>query len=116
MIFFATWGSNVFQYFWGLLYCRYNYLERMDGVTTIYTIPCVADGVGYGHQIESHHPVSIPGIEGITIPHGTRGYILKVLQEDTALVRWEVDYLLCTTILTVCLHTSTLPSFMFASL
>ncbi|XP_066385041.1 uncharacterized protein [Miscanthus floridulus] len=73
-------------------HCVYNYLERMNGVTTIYTIPCVADGVGYGHQIESHHPVSIPGIEGITIPRGTHGYILKVLQEDTVLVRWEFPH------------------------
>jgi nuclear pore complex protein Nup188 len=62
----------------------------MNGVTTIYTIPSVADGVDYGHQIESHHPVSIPGIEGITLPRGTHGYILKVLREDTVLVRWEV--------------------------
>ncbi|XP_066386529.1 uncharacterized protein [Miscanthus floridulus] len=73
-------------------HCVYNYLERMNGVTTIYTIPSVADGVGYGHQIESHHPVSIPGIEGITIPRGTHGYILKVLQEDTVLVRWEFPH------------------------
>lgn len=78
----GTWPAN----------CVYNYLERMNGVTTIYTIPCVADGVGYGHQIESHHPVSIPSIEGITIPQGTHGYILKVLQEDTALVRWEFPH------------------------
>ncbi|ONM00825.1 hypothetical protein ZEAMMB73_Zm00001d030340 [Zea mays] len=78
----GTWPAN----------CVYNYLERMNGVTTIYTIPCVADGVGYGHQIESHHPVSIPSIEGITIPQGTHGYILKVLQEDTTLVRWEFPH------------------------
>lgn len=65
----------------------------MNEVTTIYAFPSVTDGVGYGHQIESHHPVSIPGIEGIAIPAGTHGYILKVLQEDTALVRWEVDYI-----------------------
>jgi nuclear pore complex protein Nup188 len=78
----------------------------MNGVTTIYAIPChVAENVNYGHQIESHHPVNIPGIEGIKVPRGTNGYILKVLQEDAVLVRWEVD--LCATILHICLRTST---------
>ncbi|CAN6299788.1 unnamed protein product [Urochloa humidicola] len=73
--------------------CVYNYLERMNGVTTIYAIPChVAENVSYGHQIESHHPVSIPGIQGITVPCGTHGYILKVLQDDAVLVRWEFPH------------------------
>ncbi|WVZ58174.1 hypothetical protein U9M48_008470 [Paspalum notatum var. saurae] len=73
--------------------CVYNYLERMNGVTTIYAIPSsVAENVSCGHQIESHHPVRIPGIEGITIPCGTHGYILKVLQGDAALVRWEFPH------------------------
>uniref|UniRef100_K4ALC5 Uncharacterized protein n=1 Tax=Setaria italica TaxID=4555 RepID=K4ALC5_SETIT len=86
--------------------CVYNYLERMNGVTTIYAIPGhVAENVNYGHQIESHHPVSIPGIEGIKVPCGTNGYILKVLQGDAVLVRWEVD--ICATILPMCLRTFT---------
>ncbi|CAN6324272.1 unnamed protein product [Urochloa humidicola] len=73
--------------------CVYDYLERMNGVTTIYAIPChVAENVSYGHQIESHHPVSIPGIEGIRVPCGNRGYILKVLQDDAVLVRWEFPH------------------------
>ncbi|XP_004983372.1 uncharacterized protein LOC101761606 isoform X2 [Setaria italica] len=73
--------------------CVYNYLERMNGVTTIYAIPGhVAENVNYGHQIESHHPVSIPGIEGIKVPCGTNGYILKVLQGDAVLVRWEFPH------------------------
>ncbi|XP_062200605.1 uncharacterized protein LOC133903312 isoform X2 [Phragmites australis] len=73
--------------------CVYNYLERMNGVTTSYAISnSVADNVNYRHQIEIHHPISIPGIEGIAIPRGSHGYILKVLQEDAALVRWEFPH------------------------
>ncbi|KAF8646124.1 hypothetical protein HU200_065970 [Digitaria exilis] len=73
--------------------CVYSYLERMNGVTTVYAIPCsVAENMSYGHQVESNHPVSIPGIEGIMIPRGTNGYILKVLREDAALVRWEFPH------------------------
>jgi nuclear pore complex protein Nup188 len=46
--------------------------------------------VNYCDQIEIHHPISIPGMEGITLPHGTHGYILKIQEDGVALVRWEV--------------------------
>ncbi|KAF0930438.1 hypothetical protein E2562_032778 [Oryza meyeriana var. granulata] len=73
--------------------CVYNYLERMNGVTTLYSVPnIVTDNVNYRDQIEIHCPISIPGIEGITIPGGSHGYILKVLEDDVALVRWEFPH------------------------
>uniref|UniRef100_A0A0E0B7Z3 Uncharacterized protein n=1 Tax=Oryza glumipatula TaxID=40148 RepID=A0A0E0B7Z3_9ORYZ len=69
---------------------RFNYLERMNGVTTLYAVPrSDTDNVNYHDQIEIHSPISIFGIEGITIPGGSHGYILKVLEDDVALVRWE---------------------------
>ncbi|CAM0911170.1 unnamed protein product [Alopecurus aequalis] len=73
--------------------CVYNYLERMNGVTTQYaTHGSVPDSVNYCDQIEVHHPLSIPGMDGITLPQGTRGYILKILEDDVALVRWEFPH------------------------
>ncbi|XP_062205788.1 uncharacterized protein LOC133907725 isoform X2 [Phragmites australis] len=73
--------------------CVYNYLERMNGVTTLYAIPSnVADNVNHSHEIENHHPISIPGIEGIAIPRASHGYIFKVLEGDAALVRWEFPH------------------------
>lgn len=57
----------------------------------MYTIPrSFADNMNGCHEIENHHPISIPGIEGIRIPSGSHGYIIKILEEDAALVRWEV--------------------------
>ena len=76
----------------------------MNGVTTPYATPAsVPDSVDYCDQIEIHHPISIPGMEGITLPHGTRGYILKILEDDVALVRWEV-FLSCAAILQCLLY------------
>jgi hypothetical protein len=70
----------------------------MNGVTTLYTVPLSsADNTNNCLEIENHHPISIPGIEGIIIPCGSHGYIFKVLEEDAALVRWEVKYFLCKT-------------------
>ncbi|TVU31165.1 hypothetical protein EJB05_22840, partial [Eragrostis curvula] len=73
--------------------CVYNYLERMNGVTTLYKVPAsFSDNLNDFHEIENHHPISIAGIEGIRIPSGSHGYILKVLEEDAALVRWEFPH------------------------
>jgi hypothetical protein len=64
----------------------------MNGVTTLYTVPnSFADNMNNCHEIENHHPISIPGIEGIRIPCGSHGYICKILEEDAALVHWEVN-------------------------
>uniref|UniRef100_A0A0E0QWC8 Uncharacterized protein n=1 Tax=Oryza rufipogon TaxID=4529 RepID=A0A0E0QWC8_ORYRU len=72
---------------------RFNYLERMNGVTTLYAVPrSDTDNVNYHDQIEIHSPISIFGIEGTTIPGGSHGYILKVLEDDVALVRWEFPH------------------------
>ncbi|XP_040384027.1 uncharacterized protein LOC102721481 isoform X2 [Oryza brachyantha] len=73
--------------------CVYSYLERMNGVTTLYAVPSgIKDNVNYYDQIETHRPISIPSIEGITVPVGSHGYILKVLEDDVALVRWEFPH------------------------
>lgn len=73
--------------------CVFNYLERMNGVTTLYAVPrSDTDNVNYHDQIEIHSPISIFGIEGTTIPGGSHGYILKVLEDDVALVRWEFPH------------------------
>lgn len=40
--------------------------------------------------VETHLPINIPGIEGLFIPGKTRGHVLKIIGDGTALVRWEV--------------------------
>ena len=73
----------------------------MNGLTTLYAVSrSVTDNMNYRDQIETHSPISIPGIEGIAIPSGSHGYILKLLEDDAALVRWEVKYLFYSTVLT----------------
>lgn len=49
--------------------------------------------VDISHNIVvARQPVRIPGIEGLFIPAGTHGHILKAVGENTALVRWEVSF------------------------
>lgn len=72
---------------------RYNYLDKMSGITTLFEI-----SGGYGDKtvydiIETHHPVEVPGVEGLLIPSGTLGRILKVLAPNIAFVYWEVNHM-----------------------
>lgn len=41
--------------------------------------------------VETQLPLCVPGLEGLLIPIGTRGHVLKMIDGKTALVRWEVN-------------------------
>lgn len=71
---------------------RYNFLDNSVGISSVVEI---SNGslIDKGSQIvETPRPLSIPGVEGLLIPCNTRGHILKVIDGNTALVRWEVNY------------------------
>lgn len=69
--------------------CVYNFLDNSVGISSVVEI---SNGslIDKGSQIvETPRPLSIPGVEGLLIPCNTRGHILKVIDGNTALVRWE---------------------------
>ncbi|KAI3679077.1 hypothetical protein L6452_38385 [Arctium lappa] len=39
--------------------------------------------------VETQLPLCVPGLEGLQIPRNTRGHVLKVIDDNSALVRWE---------------------------
>lgn len=69
--------------------CVYTFLDRSVGISSLLEISSdlLADDVY--HILEAPHTVQVPGIEGLFVPSGTRGRVLKVVGEKTALVRWE---------------------------
>lgn len=69
--------------------CVYNYLEKMSGITLLSEIPCGFQMVNSNDIIESQNHIDIPTVEGIVIPSGTYGRILRIIGPNTALVRWE---------------------------
>ncbi|KAF7810804.1 nucleoporin NUP188-like protein [Senna tora] len=68
--------------------CVYNFLDKSVGVSSLFQISndSLLDG---SDIVEARQPVCVPGIEGLFIPVGTRGHVLKAIGENTALVRWE---------------------------
>lgn len=69
--------------------CVYNYLDKMGGITTLFEIPDGYGVVNLHDIIEIYHQFNIPGIEGLVIPSGTCGQVLKVIDANVVLVRWE---------------------------
>ncbi|XP_020110275.1 uncharacterized protein LOC109725483 isoform X2 [Ananas comosus] len=72
--------------------CVYNYLENMSGITTLYEIPGRAGVANNYDLIEIHYQIGVPGIEGYVLPTGTCGYILKLIDDNVALVRWKCPH------------------------
>ncbi|CAK8576856.1 unnamed protein product [Lathyrus sativus] len=69
--------------------CVYTFLDRSVGISSLFEISSdlLADDVY--HILQTQQAVQVPGIEGLFVPSGTRGRVLKVVGEKTALVRWE---------------------------
>ena len=65
---------------------RYNFLNRSVGISSLFEISSDLE------VVEALQAVQVPGVEGFFIPAGTRGRVLRVVGENTALVRWEVNY------------------------
>lgn len=40
--------------------------------------------------VETQLPLHVPGVEGLLVPSKTRGHVLRMIDGNTALVRWEV--------------------------
>ncbi|VVB09622.1 unnamed protein product [Arabis nemorensis] len=69
--------------------CVYNFLDKSVGISTLFDI--TSDSlVGDASQIvETSRRLNIPGLEGLVIPSNTRGQIMRIVGENTGLVRWE---------------------------
>ncbi|XP_057475806.1 uncharacterized protein LOC130763817 [Actinidia eriantha] len=69
--------------------CVYNFLDKTVGISSLFEISndSLIDKVS--QIVETHLPLSIPGVEGLLIPRNTRGHVLKVIEGNTALIRWE---------------------------
>ncbi|CAL5402245.1 unnamed protein product [Camellia sinensis] len=69
--------------------CVYNFLDKSVGISSLFEISndSLIDEVS--QIVETRLPLYIPGVEGLLIPSNTRGHILKVVDGNTALIRWE---------------------------
>lgn len=72
---------------------RYSFLDRSVGISSLFEISSDSQAANANQIVVAQQPVQVPWIEGLFVPAGTRGLVLKVVGENTALVRWEVNCL-----------------------
>nr|XP_043624466.1 uncharacterized protein LOC122596031 [Erigeron canadensis] len=69
--------------------CVYNFLDKSAGLSTLVELrgnPKINNNSGI---VETRLPLPVPGLEGLMIPRDTQGHVLKITDNNTALVRWE---------------------------
>ncbi|GMH23663.1 hypothetical protein Nepgr_025506 [Nepenthes gracilis] len=69
--------------------CVYKFLDKSVGITSLFEINSdnLVDDVS--QTVETRQPLHVPGVEGLMIPGKTRGRVLRMIGDGTALVRWE---------------------------
>ncbi|KAL7002582.1 hypothetical protein U1Q18_003734 [Sarracenia purpurea var. burkii] len=69
--------------------CVYNFLDKSTGISSLFEISNDSWINEVSQIVETRVPLSIPGAEGLQIPSNTRGHVLREINGNTALVRWE---------------------------
>ncbi|XP_010313025.2 uncharacterized protein [Solanum lycopersicum] len=69
--------------------CVFNFLDKSTGLSSPVDISSCAIVNDASQTVMVVQPLHLPGIEGLVIPSGTRGHLLKMIDRDIALVRWE---------------------------
>lgn len=72
-------------------FSRYNFLNKAVQITSSFEIRKRSYVDESSNIIMIYLPMRIPGFEGLIIPGGTRGRVLRMLHGNTAVVRWEVN-------------------------
>ncbi|KAK9165180.1 hypothetical protein Scep_000371 [Stephania cephalantha] len=67
----------------------YNFLDKAVGMSSLFEVPDATCVEGTSQIVETCRPLHVPGLESLLIPSHTRGQILKFVNGNTALVRWE---------------------------
>ncbi|XP_011046730.1 PREDICTED: uncharacterized protein LOC105141252 isoform X1 [Populus euphratica] len=69
--------------------CVYNFLDKYVGVSSLVEITSESLVDSASQAVETQLPLHVPGADSLVIPSKTRGHVLKVIDGNTALVRWE---------------------------
>ncbi|MFS7891820.1 putative nucleoporin [Helianthus anomalus] len=71
--------------------CVYNFLDKSVGLSTLVELRGNFGVDNNSRIIDTRLPLCVPGFEGLEIPRDTRGRVLKFIDDNTALVRWEYN-------------------------
>ncbi|KAK4786245.1 hypothetical protein SAY86_002934 [Trapa natans] len=71
--------------------CVYNFLDKSVGISSLFEITDGSLVDDASQVVETHFPLHVPGVESLLIPSKTRGHILRVVDRNFVIVRWEYE-------------------------
>lgn len=72
-------------------FSRYNFLNKDVQITSSFVIRKRFVVDERSNIVMTYLPMRVPGFEGLIIPGGTHGRVLRMLHGNTAVVQWEVN-------------------------
>ncbi|VFQ67820.1 unnamed protein product [Cuscuta campestris] len=69
--------------------CVFNFLNKSTGLSTLFEISHDTFVDAASQSVKTSHPLHVSGVEGLIIPRGTHGHVLKMVDKNIGLVRWE---------------------------
>ncbi|CAA3010617.1 Hypothetical predicted protein [Olea europaea subsp. europaea] len=69
--------------------CAFNFLDKSVGLSSPFEMSSNSVVDASSKIVEARLPVHLPGVEGFVIPSRSRGHVLRMINSNTALVRWE---------------------------
>ncbi|KAL2537742.1 hypothetical protein Fot_19133 [Forsythia ovata] len=69
--------------------CVFNFLDKSVGISSPFEISSYSVVDASSKIVETRLPVHLTGVEDFVIPSGSRGHLLRMIDNNTALVRWE---------------------------
>ncbi|XP_031130365.1 uncharacterized protein LOC116032104 [Ipomoea triloba] len=69
--------------------CVFNFLDKSTGLSSLFEISRGSLVDAASQSVKTSQPLHVPGVEGLIIPSGTHGHVLKMVDRNIGLVRWE---------------------------
>lgn len=65
-------------------------MDKSVGISSLFELTDDSLVDDASQAVQTRLPLHVPGIESLQIPSSTRGHILRVVDRNYAIVRWEV--------------------------
>ncbi|CAA6655958.1 unnamed protein product [Spirodela intermedia] len=72
--------------------CVFNFLCNMTYTTSLYEVPGGCRTLSSDMTVVAPHLLYVESFDVLTIPSGVQGHVVKIIDDNTALIRWKCGY------------------------
>ncbi|CAA7391364.1 unnamed protein product [Spirodela intermedia] len=72
--------------------CVFNFLCNMTYTTSLYEVPGGCRTLSSDMTVVAPHLLYVESFDVLTIPSGVQGHVVRIIDDNTALIRWKCGY------------------------